>query len=98
MPSEIQRLSFGELLNMKIEEKGIAKSELAGTLGVTNASITRMLKDEHSVSVDKALAVLDELGLCLVVVEKDDDISGRAYKLAPSKRDTALVKKASTAK
>lgn len=73
--ANVDTLSFGNAVRHLLKDRGIKQVDYAEQLGVTSASVSRMLADAGgSPSLNKALAALKPLGFTVAIVRQDVDL------------------------
>lgn len=65
--AEQLRLDFAVALERRMEQQGITRAELACKMGMTAAAITRTLRGDESLSVERMVRLAHALGAALHV-------------------------------
>lgn len=84
--------ALGPLVRARRKAQALRIDDAAGLLGVSMDLLSRLENGQGSVRLDKALAVLDGLGLALMVVPKEHPWArqaGRAGMPSPAADDKA---------
>lgn len=66
--------TIGQIFSTLLESKGMSKLGASKQLGITDAAVHRIIKDENSPSVNRTIKVLGLFGYTLAAVKKDSEL------------------------
>lgn len=78
------------LLRARIQDQGLTQSTLRESAGIAQRTLTNVLSGEQDFKVSTLLALLDRLGLELVLVPNDAAPAAPAWQVAPSNIPTRV--------
>jgi transcriptional regulator with XRE-family HTH domain len=79
--------ALGALVRQRRRSQGLRIDDAASLLGVSVDLMSRLENGQGTVRLDKALAILDGLGLALMVVPKEHPWLRQAASASPARED-----------